>query len=323
MTTGLPLRVLAMGRYEPPEVETADDLAPRLGRSAHWIRSRTGVAERRISRIDVAEMAAIAARDALGDGPPPDLVINCGLSPAQLIPDTSAFVSRAMGWSGIPGFSVHATCLGFLVGLHTAAAFLHAGAYRRILLVAAERGTQCRDLDDPESGALIGDGAAAAVVAADPDGTSALLGYALTTLPEGADLARIRGFGSRHPPDHPDTRPAHHRFQMNGPRIYRLARKAVGPVIERALHEAGVTRDDITLVVPHQASGPALAALPRLGFSADRVVNVVARFGNCISASIPMALSIAESEGRLKRGQLVLLVGTGAGLSVGAAVLRW
>ena len=165
MTHRLPLQVVGLGRYEPPEVETADALAPRLGRSAAWIRSRTGVAERRIARIDVAEMAAIAARGALGDGPPPDLVINCGLSPAQLIPDTSTFISRAMGWSGIPGFSIHATCLGFLVGMHTAAALLHSGAYRRILLVAAERGTQCRDLDDPESGALIGDGAGAAVVA--------------------------------------------------------------------------------------------------------------------------------------------------------------
>ena len=133
----LQVEISGLGLHLPPTVETAEDLAPRIGRSAGWIRSRTGVDERRISHLDVAEMAADAGRQALGDGPPPDLLINCGLSPAQLIPDTATFVLHALGLSGIPAWSIHATCLGFLVALQNATALLQTGAYGRILVVAA------------------------------------------------------------------------------------------------------------------------------------------------------------------------------------------
>lgn len=318
----LQVEISGLGLHLPPTIETAEYLAPRIGRSAGWIRSRTGVNERRISHLDVAEMSADAGRQALGEGPPPDLLINCGLSPAQLIPDTAPFVLHALGLSGIPAWSIHATCLGFLVALQNATALLQTGAYGRILVVAAERGTMSRDLSDPGSAALIGDGAGAVLLTRPDQPHKGILAQRLITLPEGRALAELRGHGSRKPPGHPDTRPEDNLFRMDGPRIYKLARKAVDEVVAHVLSEAGLGVTDIDLVVPHQASGPALMVLSRMGFAEDRVVNCIGRFGNCIAASLPMTLALARQEGRLREGQKVLLLGTGAGVSVGAAVLQ-
>ncbi len=307
----------------PDEIETADDLASRVGRSAKWIATRTGVAERRVSRVGMDVMAAEAARTALGDEPP-DLIVNASLTPIQLIPDSSIFVQRALGYEGIPSFSVHATCLSFLVALHQVGALVSAGAYRRVLIVSAEQGSVCRDPSHPESAVLIGDGAAAVVVEPCPSGaTSELLAWDMKTFPSGAHLAELRGCGtSRHPND-PTTVPADNLFRMNGPGIYKKAVLAVGRMVRRVCDKAGIEPGDIDLVVPHQASGPALATLPRFGLPEDRVVRIVHQTGNCIAASLPMALHTAVEEGRLERGMTVLLMGTGAGLSVGAAILRW
>ena len=319
------VQISRLGLYAPPTVETAAELAPRVRRSPEWILRRTGVARRHIADEDTMEsMAARAARQALGDGPPPDLILNASLTPRQLIPDTSVFIQRELGLSGVPSASIHATCLSFLVALHHAAALVSAGAYRRVLLVSSEVGSVSRNFDEPESAVLIGDGAAAAVLEpAEAGQPGRLLSYVLRTWPEGAELTELRGAGVRRHPNDPDTTPDDNLFSMNGPGIYKMARPKVGAVLDELLAEAGVSIDDIEVVVPHQASGPALAALRFYGFSPDRVVNVIGEYGNCIAASIPMALAVAEQEGRLRRGGLVLLLGTGAGLSVGGALLRW
>ena len=317
------LHVAKTGIHVPTQIQTAEDLSPRIGRSAQWIRSRTGVEERRVSERRMDEMAADAAREALG-GARPDLILNASLTPVQLIPDSSVFIQRALGYDGIPSFSIHATCLSFLVGLHTASGLLATGAYRRILLVSAEQGTVCRDYGHPESAALIGDGAAAAVLTPTPDGReSALLAWGMTTWPEGAEFAEIPGCGTANHPNAPGAEPEHNLFRMNGPRIYKLAVRKVAHMVQGLLADANLETSDIDWVVPHQASGPALKTLPRMGIDPDRIVDVVGQYGNCIAASMPMALHTAVTDGRIKRGDRVLLLGTGAGLSVAGAVLRW
>ena len=319
-------KVVSTGFHAPARVETAAEVSERLGRSEDWIVGRTGVRERRIADEPVHHLAAHAIRDALGDGERPDLLLNASLTPVQLIPDTSVFVQKAMGWEGlgIPSFSVHATCMSFLTGLHTAGAFVNCGAYRRVLVVSAEQGSVCRDFDHPESAALIGDGAGAAIVEATPSGEgSALLAWAQSTWPEGADLAEIRGCGIRKHPNDPDTSPEDNLFRMRGPRIYKMAVQRVEDLYARLLEQTGLQTEDIDLVVPHQTSLPGLNALSRFGIEPSKVVNIVAEYGNCIAASIPMALAHAEREGRLKRGDRVLLLGTGAGLHVAGMILRW
>ncbi len=268
-------------------------------------------------------LAAVAARAALG-GVPPDLILNASLTPVQLAPDSSTFVQGALGLEGIASFSIHATCLSFLVALRQAAALVTVGAYRRVLVVSAEQGSVCRDWSHPESAVLIGDGAAAVVVEATPRGEgSALLAWDMTTWPSGAALAELRGCGTAHHPNDPSTVPEDNLFRMSGMGIYKKAVRKVARSVDRACAAAGVAPGDLDLVVPHQASRAALATLPRFGLPADRVIDILERYGNCIAASLPMALATAVATGRLQRGMTVMLLGTGAGLSVGTAVLRW
>lgn len=306
----------------PPAIETATDLAGRLGRSADWIVARTGVHERHIARESMAEMGARVARGVLSEGELPDLLVNASLTPIQLIPDSSVFIQQQLGFHGIPSFSVHATCLSFLVGLQVTGSLLSAGAYRKIVLVSSEQGSVCRDMSEPESAALIGDGAAA-VLLEPAQGDEGFLGFAMKTWPEGHDQAELRGCGTRKHPNSPETVPEDNLFRMKGTRVWRLALTHADEILDTAFGAAGMKRDDIDVIIPHQASGPMLELFPKFGFSAHKVVNVIGSYGNCIAASIPMALHTAVEAGRLERGQTALIFGTGAGLSMAAAILRY
>lgn len=320
------IRILSTGLADGGPIETAATLAERLGRSERWIMSRAGVPERHVSDRPMEQLAAEAVTRALGDGPRPDLLINASLTPVQLIPDSSVFIQEALGWSGlgIPSWSTHATCLSFVVALQQAGALIATGAYRRVVVVSSEVGSTCRDFDEPESASLIGDGAAAVVLEATPEGgDSAILGFDMSTWPDGAHHAEIRGCGNRKFPLDPATQRSDYLFHMNGPALFRAAYNKVDQLLDRLLGRAGLRRDEVDLVVPHQASGPALDALTRLGFPADRTVRIIEQHGNCIAASIPMALAVADASGRIQRGDVVLLLGTGAGLSVAGALLRW
>jgi 3-oxoacyl-[acyl-carrier-protein] synthase-3 len=321
---GLQVKIASAAFYAPPRVETAAELGPRIGKSEDWIVTRTGVRERRISEEPVEVLGARAARAALQSGPEPDLIINASTTPRQLLPDTSVFIQEQLGFEGIPSFSVHATCLSFLVALHNASALVAAGAYRRVLVVSAERPSPNRNLAEPESAALVGDGAAAAVLEPTPkDEASELIGWRMTTWPKGAELTEVRGYGQRCDPSDPTTRPEDQMFSMDGPGVFKMARRRVVGLIQDLLASHGLGVDDVDWVVPHQASGPGLALLPRLGFAAERIVNIVGEYGNCVAASIPMALAHLAANGRVRRGDRVLLVGTGAGLSVAGALVRW
>jgi len=282
------------------------------------------VAIRHVAEESFAEMAAHAAKQALSGGGPPDLIINASAVPQQLVPDSSIFVQRALGLSGIPSFTVNATCLSFPVALYNAAALVDGGRYRRVLVVSAEIATRGRNFQEPESAALFGDGAAAAVLEPTPAGeASAILGFQMGTWPKGAELTEVRGGGTRQHPQDPSTQPADNLFHMDGPQIYKMARRRVPVVFRQLFDRCQVTTKDIDLVVPHQTSGRGVDAAMRYGFSESVVVKRVHEEGNCVAASIPLALAHAVEHGRLARGNLVLLCGTGAGLSVLALLLRW
>ena len=159
------VKITGSGYYLPDRIETALELSKKINKPVDWIISRTGVEERRISDIDVDKMGAIAAKNALGNSKiNPDLILNASGVGKQVIPDTSVFFQKELGLDGIPSFSIHATCLSFLVAFNTAATFITAGRYSKILIISADRGTRGRNFDEPESAALLGDAAAAIVV---------------------------------------------------------------------------------------------------------------------------------------------------------------
>ena len=319
------IKIVSTGLYLPPRIQTAAELAPLIKRSEKWILSRTGVAERRIAEEPMDVMAAKAAREALGDGPPPDCILNASATPLQLIPDSAPFIEKALEMTGIPAWSIHSTCLSFVVALTTAASFLTAGVYKRILIVSSETGTPFRDFDEPESASLFGDGAAAAVVEPAPEGeSSAFIDWKMDTWPEGADLTEFRGAGTKHPPNHPTkTTDKDNLFHMKGAKAYRMARGKIDRNVAALYQKNGITPEDIDWLILHQASGTAVKMARKYGFPPEKTVNIVSEVGNTIAASTPMVLATAHKKGLLKRGDLLLLGGTGAGLSVAFIILRW
>jgi 3-oxoacyl-[acyl-carrier-protein] synthase-3 len=310
--------------YMPQKVQTAKELAPMIGRSEEWIVSRVGVNKRRIAEEPMEVLAAKAAKQAIGKSSPPDLVLNASTTPLQLIPDSSVFIQRELGFKGIPSWSTHATCLSFLVAMITGASLIQSGLHQRVLVVSAETGTPFRNMNQPESAALFGDGAAAALIEATPDSEqSTILDWEMTTWPEAAEFTEFRGAGTRRPPDDPDTKPEDNLFHMNGPRIFRLAVIQVKRMLEKIFKRNRIGIDNIDWLIPHQASGPGMEAYVKYGFKREKIINTIAEYGNCIAASIPVALATADAEGKLKRGDLILMGGTGAGLSVSFALIRW
>ena len=320
----MPIQIIETNFFAPTPVETAEDLSSRVGKSAAWIIEKTGVAKRHVSDMPLEKMSATVCKPLIEKQGTPDLLINASLSPRQLIPDTSVFVMNELGLSGIPSFTVNSTCISFLVALHTANALLENGSYNQILIVSSEMGSVSRNFEEPESAVLIGDGAGAAVVTRTPDGqTSRVIGCRTATFPDGRHMAELRGCGTFRHPNNPQTAPEDNLFHMKGPSLYRFTVRRVAVLVKRLLRDSDLTPSDIDWVVPHQASGPALSAISRFGFSQDRIINIVGEYGNCIAASIPMALAHANQQGQLQRGQKILLLGTAAGLSIGAMILEW
>jgi 3-oxoacyl-[acyl-carrier-protein] synthase-3 len=315
--------ITGSGLAVPEDVETSADLAHRVGWSAEEIVARSGVRKRHVARPDddVAELAARAARQALADGAPPDLIINASAGTRQALPDTSTFVARELGFEGIPSFSVNSACLSFMAALRCATALIAVGANRRILIVSADLCSRARNFAEPESSVLLGDGAAAVVVDADENG-SEIVHYEITTWPSGAALTEIRGYGWNRQPQDPRTQPEDHLFHMDGPGVFKRAAFRTTRYL-RMLDEEVMRLSEIDLVVPHQMSGNGLALLKRFGFRDDAIVDILADYGNCAAASLPMALATAFNAGRIRRGQHVLLIGTAAGLSVGGMLIRW
>ena len=320
------------GKYLPPSVVTAEEVDRRAGLPAGWTRKHSGVAERRHVREETTSfMGAAALRMALeelpGDAKAIDLLISAGAAPQQLIPCTAALIAREMGWDGVPCFDVNATCLGFVAALETAQALIATGRYQRIAIVCSEIASKGLNWREPESAALLGDGAAAVVLGASAPGSSSrVLRSLMETWPEGAALTEIRGGGSAQPAvtHRPGENSPDFLFHMDGPGIFRLASERMEPFVARLVGVAPTRWSEVDWVIPHQGSLLALRHLrKRLGIPAEKLVEIVQDHGNVVAASIPMALHEAIRHGKLERGQTALLLGTSAGFSMGGVLLRY
>ncbi len=318
------LQIVGAGLAAPPEVETAEDVSHNTKKTASWIIEHTGVARRHVAApgTDVAALGAEACQLAMAGLEPPDLIIYASGAPRQTLPDSSVFLQAKLELEGTACFSVHAGCMSFLHALHTSSALLASGGYGRILICSADLAARARNWSEPESAALLGDGAAAVVVE-HVDDPSGLLDWRVATWPSGAELTEIRGGGVHRHPNDPDTCREDNLFHMEGKATYRFIRHHFLAMLKELLAANHLAPTDIDLVVPHQPSSGALQVLPRVGFSSDRVVNILSEYGNCCAASLPMALAHAIDRGRLSRGDTVLLAGTGAGISVGLMLIRW
>jgi len=319
--------IIGCGTYLPDNIVTNDDIAHLgLETSDAWIRERTGIRERRIVREGemtshlAVEAARAALRDAAIDAGELDLVIVATTTPDETFPATATTVQSRLGMSRGAAFDVQAVCSGFIYGLAVADNFIKAGQAKTVLLIGAETMSRLLDWTDRTTCVLFGDGAGAMVLRAhDGEGTNADRGVLNTKLfSDGRlhDLLYVDGGPS-------STRTTGH-LRMQGKEVFRHAVTNICAAIEASALEAGLTTADIDWFVPHQANQRILDGTARkLGIDPKRVVSTVAVHGNTSSASVPLALMTAVEDGRIKKGDLVLLEAMGGGFTWGAALVRW
>lgn len=325
-----PVGVLGMGHYVPPDVLTNADLEAVLDTDDEWIRTRTGIGERRRAADDVAtsdlgyEAAVRALQDAGLDPERVDMII-CGTStPDMIVPSTACLIQEKLGIQNKSGaFDILIACSGFAYAVATGAQFVATGACEHVLVVGADTMSRLVDWEDRGTAVLFGDGAGAVVLGPVAEGEG-ILAVHLGADGSGAQLLKIPAGGSRMPGGiGPQTR-SDFCLQMEGREVFRFAVNAIGDAALAALEKAGLAPDDISLFIPHQANIRIIeSARKKLGLETDRLFVNVERYGNTSCASIPVAMSEARDAGRLKPGDVLVTVGFGGGLSWGALVMRW
>lgn len=322
------LTIRGTGSYRPRRIVTSDEIDARLGWRPGTCRAHYGIDARHVADTDettsaMAEHAAMAALEMAECQPRDlDLIIGaCGVM-EQPIPSTAVLVQDRLGLgrSGIPAWDVNATCLGFLQALDLATMHIATGRARRVLVFSSDIASVGLDWNTPDAAAIFGDGAAAAVLEA---GEGAVLATGFETYAEGRDACVLAAGGTRINPTRgiPD---GDDHFRMDGQRAFRVASRYLPRFVRRLLLRGETGIDGVDCVIPHQASAQALNhAIQNLLLGADRVVNIFARTGNQIAASIPTALDHAVRSGQLKRGDTAMLIGTSAGISIGGALVRF
>ncbi len=311
--------ILGIGSFVPPKVVTNDDLAARMDTSDEWIASRTGIHSRHLVEPGTltSELAVAAARNALVDAgltaADLDLIIVASSTPDYpgSFPSTATVVQKELGAAGAAAFDLGAVCSGFVYALHVAAQMVQTGANHHVLVIGAETLSRVLNWDDRSTAVLFGDGAGAVIVGEVDEG--GYLGGVLGANGSGGELLCVTRSG-----ECPNT------IYQNGREVYKFAVQIMGEVALQAVEAAGLTPEDIDLLIPHQANIRIIdKAAERMGLPREKVVVNLDRYGNTSAASIPLALDSAVKAGRVHQGDVLVFVGFGAGLTWGANVLRW
>jgi len=321
--------ITGWGMAVPRRVVTNAELAQRIDTSDEWIRTRTGIAQRHVADPDefTSVLATRAGREALeraGVAPESvDTVIVATCTPDRTFPATACTVQANLGIPRAGAFDIAAACSGFVYGLSVATALVKSGMSRSVLLIAADIFTHFIDWNDRNTCVLFGDGAGAVLLQA-TDQPRGLLASNIGSWGEGETLMAVDAGGTRQPASAELLEAGRQYVYMNGREIFRHAVRGMAESSERAVADAGLTLDDVALVVPHQANVRIIEAVARrLGVPMERFFVNLDRYGNTSAASVPIALYEAAQQGRVKAGDLVLLTAFGGGLTWGSALLRW
>lgn len=322
-------RITGTGGFLPETVWTNAKLESMMDTSDEWIRKRTGIGQRHLAAAGEgsSDLGAPAARDALVNaGVAPEdveLIICCTTTPDYLFPATACLIQDRIGARNAGAFDLNAACTGFVSGLATANAYIRAGVYRTVLVVGTEAQTNRLNWAKRETAVLFGDGAGATLLQAE-DGDRGVLSTFLGADGSDGDMLIIPGGGSKAPLTKANMDGSGLDIEMKGAELFKRATVLFEEASMKALESARLRLDDVDLFVPHQANARIIgAAAKRLGLPEEKVVLNLERVANTTSASIPLALHEAVVKGRVKDGDLLLLAGFGAGLTWGAAVIRW
>lgn len=306
--------ILGTGHYLPTNVVTNHDLEKIVDTNDEWIRTRTGIQERRLATddIDTSDMAYHASIEALKDANVKaediDLILVATVTPDTAFPSIACLIQDRLGAVNAAAMDVGAACAGFMYGVITANQFIAAGTYKNVLVVGSEKLSKITDWTDRSTCVLFGDGAGAAVIGEVSEGKG-ILSFELGANGAGGKELYLNK------EDH---------IIMNGREVFKFAVRQMPESTIHVVEKIGLSREDVDYLVPHQANIRIMeAARERLGISEDKMAKSIERFGNNSSASIPMALSEAVKEGKIKDNDLIVLVGFGGGLTWGAVAMRW
>ena len=321
--------IVGTGMYVPERVVTNHDLEQLVDTSDEWIVDRTGIRERRISAPDQvsSDLAVIAARRALEmanvRADEIDQIVLATTTPDRVLPSCACTVQAKLGATNAAAFDMYAACTGFIYGLSIARGAIGTGLAETVLVIGVEQLSRIMDMRDRNTCVLFGDGAGAAVLKACPP-EQGILSVSIHSDGTLGELLEVPAGGAALPASHETVDRREHYIRMKGKELFRVAVRGMEDSLRKALDDAGLGLDDLTLVIPHQANLRIIDAMrERVGLPADKVLVNIDRYGNTSSASIPITLDEVVRSGRLKPGDGVGFVAFGGGITWGASVARW
>jgi 3-oxoacyl-[acyl-carrier-protein] synthase-3 len=325
-------KITAVGCYAPPRILTNHDLEKMVDTNDQWIRERTGIAERRVAEPDVAtsDLATAAAKEALAargiDAKEVEAILVCTVTPDMFFPSTACIVQNNLGAKGAWGFDLIAACSGFVYGMTIGANLIAGGTHRKVLVIGADTMTRIIDYTERGTCVLFGDGAGAMLLerAVESDDGAGFLDFIGEIDGSGGQYLNMPAGGSRLPASCETVKNRLHYVHQDGAQVFKYAVRKMYEASRDLLARNGLKPCDIAAMIPHQANKRIItAAAERLGLSPDRVIINIDRYGNTTAATIPLATRDALAEGKIKRGDLVLMAAVGAGYTVGASLWRW
>ena len=324
-------QIVGWGMALPERIVTNSDLEKMMDTTDEWIRSRTGIAQRRIAtspRESTASLAIQAGREALHVADVPanalDLIVCATCTPEFVLPATACLIQDALGATHAGAFDLSAACSGFVYGLSMARSAILAGDADYVLVIGAETMSRLLDWSDRATSILFGDGAGAVLLAAS-DEPGGVLACMLGSDGSGGDLLIVPAGGSANPASVATIASKQHTIKMDGKAVFRFATQAMADGTREVVARAGLTLDQVDLVIPHQANSRIIqsSVVRQLKVPEDKVFVNLDKYGNTSAASIPIALCEAIQAGKVRQGQHIVLVGFGAGLTWAAAAIRW
>lgn len=329
MKNGVRVKISSLGTYVPPRILSNHDLEKMVETNDKWIMERTGIRERHLVDKGVAtsDLGAEAAKLALQrrglKSTEIEALIVASVTPDMMFPATACLIQNKIGAPGIWGFDISAACSSFLYALQVGTQFVQTGAQKRVMVVGADVMSSIIDYTDRATCVIFGDGGGA-VILEPADEDLGMIDYLHEIDGSGACSLYMPGGGSLNPPTHETVDKKMHYVHQDGQAVFKFAVRKMAEVCDNLLKRNGLTGKDVQAFIPHQANKRIIQnTAERLGMDPERVIINIDRFGNTTSATIPLAIQTALDEGKLKKGDLVLLAAVGAGFTVGATLLRW
>jgi len=323
-------KISALGTYVPPRLLTNADLEKLVETNDQWILERTGIRERHIVDKGVAtsDLAVEAAKRALAQrglaASDLDAIIVGTVTPDMLFPSTACLVQDKLGAKDVWGFDLSAACSAFLYALQAGAQFISTGAHKRVMVIGADVMSSIIDYTDRATCVIFGDGAGAVILEPSDDDSLGMIDFIHEVDGSGGCSLYMPGGGSLHPSTHETVAQGMHYVHQDGQAVFKFAVRKQAEACEKILRRNGLTGSDIDTFIPHQANRRIITATAdRLGLRPESVVINIDRYGNTTAGTIPLAMETARQEGKLKKGDLVLLAAVGAGFTVGVTLLRW